>query len=83
MFWSGMLLLSYMTDIETHTKKKKQPNLPTHCKKKKKSRPTDLPTYPLLKHLSRQLQNKQFLRTAQSIKHTHSSTHLIIHSFFR
>ena len=43
MFWSGMLLPSYMTDIEPHTKKKKKSNLPTHCKKKN----ADIPTHSL------------------------------------
>ena len=39
MFWSGMLLLSYMTDIEPHTKKKNPTYLPT-VKKKNLNLPT-------------------------------------------
>ena len=56
-----VLVCAYIPDIESHTWKKS--SLPTHSlsvskKKKKKSQPT----YPLLKHLNRQLQTNNFLR---------------------
>ena len=54
-----------MTDIEPHTEKKIQLTYPLLKKKKKKKK--SRPTYPLLKHLSRQLQTNNFLRPASCL----------------
>ena len=76
MFWSGMLLLSYMTDIESHTKIKS--NLTTHCKKKKKKKKNPgLPTQSLNIWVGN---CKQTIFKDGPISQAHSLIHLLKYS---